>query len=100
MKHIKFSPNGDSIYYENNLSYKYSGYYDGSLMWQQYCFLDGDSYIIHRLDGAALIYPYEIRLYYKGTIYWGDKFYFYRGDYIKCNSDEEWIKIMKLKAFL
>jgi hypothetical protein len=43
--------------------------------------------VLHREDGPAIIYP-------SGTIEW-----WYRGTLVNCSSQEEFERILKLKAF-
>lgn len=58
----------------------YTEYSNGSKEW----FLDG---VLHREDGPAAEFSS------------GDKFWYYHGEYINCSSQEEFERIIKLKAF-
>ena len=44
----------------------------------------------HRIDGPAILFINDKKSYFE---------YYYLGKQIKCNSDEEYFKLLKLKAF-
>ena len=75
-----------NIYYYNDLNqlHREDGpaveYADGDKFW----FLNGQR---HREDGPAIEYAY------------GEKYWYFRGKKIICETNEEFLKLMKLKAF-
>ena len=75
---------GSRHWFQNGLCHRLDGpaveLSDGSKSWCQ----DGR---YHRVDGPAIEYAN------------GDKHWYYRGKYISCSSQQEFEKIIKLKAF-
>ena len=64
---------------------------------------------LHRIDGPALEYPNGTKVWYKEdklhrldgpAIEWLDgKGWYYEGKFIKCSSQEEFIRLLNLKLF-
>lgn len=76
--------NGSKHWYINGIRHRVDGpaseYYNGTKFW----FYNGKP---HREDGPAIEY------------FNGDKVWYYHGRKIDCNSIEEFLRIVKLKAF-
>jgi hypothetical protein len=81
--------NGDKFYYQDDLYHRLDGpaiiHNDGSKYWYQ-----EDK--LHRLDGPAIEHNHL-----KG--HWPAKEWFYRGKKIYCSSQQEFERLLKLKAF-
>jgi len=65
---------------------------------------------LHRLDGPAITYKHGNKVWYQNGLLHredgpacefanGDKHWYYQDEYINCNSQEEFEKLIKLKIF-
>jgi hypothetical protein len=76
--------NGDKHWYLNGQLHREDGpaceYFDGDKYW----YLNGK---LHREDGPAVKYAN------------GDKQWYYHGKYLNCQTNEEFLRLLKLKAF-
>ena len=84
MKYIKFIPNGTKEYYKDYILHRDDGpaieYADGHKEWYQ-----NDQ--LHREDGPAIECSN------------GNEKWYYQDKEIKCSSQEEFIRLLKLKSF-
>jgi hypothetical protein len=85
MGEIIFDSHGNKFYYNENKQLHREGgpaveYVDGQGSW----FING---IRHRLDGPAMDWAND------------KKYWYYKGKHIKCSSQEEFEKYLRLKAF-
>ena len=80
---IEFA-NGDKAWYKEGLHHREDGPAIDSINGSKWWIIQGK---IHRVDGPAIEYAD------------GDKLYYYLDKRIECSSDEEYFKLLKLKAF-
>jgi len=96
MKHIKFHQ-GCKTYYNNGNPYRFISE-DGFEQW--YYFQDR-KYILHRIDGPAVILNSESkRFYYNGKIRNGKYHFIVDGKMLDCNTQEEFEKLLPLLIFI
>jgi len=98
MKYAVCKPYGVIFFYEDSALYRIKENRDNDLTIESY-FKPGDLRKHHRTTGPAVIYSRKVKMLYKGKYYIGDKFYFYDGKKLDCNNDEQFNRLMKLKAF-
>ena len=106
MRYIKFLPYGTKKYYQDYLLHREDGpaveYKNGDKEWYQYGKL-------HRKDGPAIEYVNSTKWYQNDLLHRddgpalefadGDKYWYYKGQEIYCSSQEEFIRLLKLKSF-
>jgi len=91
MNHILFSPYGEITYYKDNVPFRSKSLDVNGDLDSEYFFTDANSTVFkfHREDGPALIYSNVVKFSWRGKIYIGYKFYFFNGEKLNCETDEE-----------